>query len=1215
MRLTRRASILLFCTALAAATAVEARAQSVRCSARDDFSSNSFANQDGTIAWSGPWIELDPAGAGPAGGNALITFGELSLDDFSNTNIDIGVERELDLSAYSAAQFRFAFRTTSGVDSNDAILVDVSSDGGASWTLLERITGISGAVSATRTYDISPHIAPDTRIRLRVDGLNGSGGTTCCYGASGENFLIDFVEVIVDATCSTDHFAIVHDGLALSCGVEPITIERHDGSHDLDSGYSGTIEVAVSSGNGVFSLQTGSGTFVDLGGGRANYTFAPADAGRVVLGLTNLVVETVDLDVFDGSVGERPDEDPPLAFTGGVSATFRDEFSGTSYSGDDGTQVWSTPWLEINEFDGPGLGDEQVRGILRVRNNDGGGEGVLREADLSAYTSAELRFEVWRQSLENSGDYVRVDVSDDGGSTWTELDRFQGPANDSSFQLMSYDLTPWLSSDTRIRFLSSPDLSDLDAVFFDNVEIEALAPAACGPDHFSISHDGDGVNCQAEAIVITAHDALHNVDAAYSDAIALSTSTGNGDWSLFNGAGTLNNAGGGNAVYQFDLADNGVVTLGLLDTFSESLSVNVVGGTVSEAVGEDPGLQFHTSGFQFLADGTPQPMGVQIAGKPSDTAPGAQTLELQAVRTNTQTGACEVALQGDELVSMGFRCLDPSSCSGVSVLLNGVALPPSASSGALSTVDVDLDFGDQTDASAPIAFSYDDVGRIELHAWRALSPSGETLRGASAPFVVRPFAFDVEIPGNPAASTPSGARFLAAGEDFLAELRAVLWRASDDLDRNGLADGHSDLDPTNNAALGDNPTTPSFGNEQNPEALRLSSTLVAPAGGNDPGLAGATLMSTWSAGSGSSGAIYFDDVGAIEIAGALEDGDYLGTGAAASAALVGRSGAVGRFSPDHFDAAVDTTPSFATTCAPGSFSYLGQHFFFATQPVTAVTARSAQGTQTRNYRGAWWKLDNASLPAPLFSAAPTSPAALDLSGLPLASTDPLIVDLGDGAGTLTHSVGSGLGSGLRFDRGAAVAPFAAEIALAFDIVDADGVAYASNPFRYGMPSAGNGIAWSAGKTQRYGRLSLANAYGSELSPLPQALHAEYWTGLGFALHGDDVCTNLDALHVGTSARSPGLLTDESVANSPLVSGDAGLVWNGANQEGFADVVVHLGDAPLSTPFGVVSGADLPYLRWDWTGDGAGAPLENPRARLEFGIFSHPAPVIFRREVY
>jgi len=45
--------------------------------------------------------------------------------------------------------------------------------------------------------------------------------------------------------------------------------------------------------------------------------------------------------------------------------------------------------------------------------------------------------------------------------------------------------------------------------------------------------------------------------------------------------------------------------------------------------------------------------------------------------------------------------------------------------------------------------------------------------------------------------------------------------------------------------------------------------------------------------------------------------------------------------------------------------------------------------------------------------------------------------------------------------------------------DADGVAFAGNPAKFGDATAGNGIAFSAGKAQRFGRLRLQNAYGPD----------------------------------------------------------------------------------------------------------------------------------------
>ena len=161
---------------------------------------------------------------------------------------------------------------------------------------------------------------------------------------------------------------------------------------------------------------------------------------------------------------------------GGCDGTFRDEFNARSYTNNNGTLSWVTDWLEISESDGPTSGDEQVRNDesnyqLQVKDNDSGGEGVEREADLSGYTSATWSFDYRRQSLDNSNDYVTAEVSDNGGSSWTEIDRFEGSGTDSNYQSVSYDISAYIAGNTRIRFLSSSGLGGNDKLFFDNVEI------------------------------------------------------------------------------------------------------------------------------------------------------------------------------------------------------------------------------------------------------------------------------------------------------------------------------------------------------------------------------------------------------------------------------------------------------------------------------------------------------------------------------------------------------------------------------------------------------------------------------------------------------------------------------------------------------------------------------------------------------------------------
>jgi hypothetical protein len=159
------------------------------------------------------------------------------------------------------------------------------------------------------------------------------------------------------------------------------------------------------------------------------------------------------------------------------SGTLLDQCNAISYSGSDGTLSWATAWQEVNENDGALAGDEQVlkdqsNYQLRIENSGSGlGEGVMRQADLSAYTHATLSFDYRRSGLVGTSDYASVQVSKDGGATWTELDRLSGTATDASYLSASYDITASIASNTMIRLLTSPTMGSTHAVWFDNVQI------------------------------------------------------------------------------------------------------------------------------------------------------------------------------------------------------------------------------------------------------------------------------------------------------------------------------------------------------------------------------------------------------------------------------------------------------------------------------------------------------------------------------------------------------------------------------------------------------------------------------------------------------------------------------------------------------------------------------------------------------------------------
>ena len=155
---------------------------------RDNFTDQLYSNNDGTVSWSGDWVEVDGQGGGPTGGNVWITGGgnELRLEDQPNTGGTPSATREANLLGATVATWNFDWRTTGGVDASDAIVAEVSANGGGTWTILETFTGLVGSNSGSRSYDIAAYASANTQVRFRVTNL---------YGGGNESFRLDYVEI------------------------------------------------------------------------------------------------------------------------------------------------------------------------------------------------------------------------------------------------------------------------------------------------------------------------------------------------------------------------------------------------------------------------------------------------------------------------------------------------------------------------------------------------------------------------------------------------------------------------------------------------------------------------------------------------------------------------------------------------------------------------------------------------------------------------------------------------------------------------------------------------------------------------------------------------------------------------------------------------------------------------------------------------------------
>ena len=138
-------------------------------SVQDNFATAVYTNNDGTLNWNSDWIETNDDND-TANGQIRVTGGELRIGD--NGGPVSTIHREADLSRFPDAVLTFNCRTT-GVDAGDQMRLQISDNGGGSWTTLETFTGALAA--ATRSYDISSYIAPNTRVRfIQVTGYGSN---------------------------------------------------------------------------------------------------------------------------------------------------------------------------------------------------------------------------------------------------------------------------------------------------------------------------------------------------------------------------------------------------------------------------------------------------------------------------------------------------------------------------------------------------------------------------------------------------------------------------------------------------------------------------------------------------------------------------------------------------------------------------------------------------------------------------------------------------------------------------------------------------------------------------------------------------------------------------------------------------------------------------------------------------------------------------------
>ncbi|MEW6207641.1 MAG: C25 family cysteine peptidase [Acidobacteriota bacterium] len=188
----------------------------------DNFGTAAYTNNDGNNNWSTNWIESSDDGSATSGA-IQITGGELRLQDgVAGTP---SIQREVDLPGspglnLAVAYFSFTYRTSNNLEDSDQISVQVSSNGGSSWTTLETFSNDS---SGSRQYDITSFIEDNTRVRFLLAG--GYTGT--------EFFFVDNLQIHDGGAITAGHWELrIDQSSSVTTGddINAIGIRAHDGT-------------------------------------------------------------------------------------------------------------------------------------------------------------------------------------------------------------------------------------------------------------------------------------------------------------------------------------------------------------------------------------------------------------------------------------------------------------------------------------------------------------------------------------------------------------------------------------------------------------------------------------------------------------------------------------------------------------------------------------------------------------------------------------------------------------------------------------------------------------------------------------------------------------------------------------------------------------------------------------------------------------------------
>jgi hypothetical protein len=275
----------------------------------DNFAAVSYSNNDGSVSWSAGWVDSD---GNVSGGDIRVSGGELVLTPPGLLSSGDTIYRQADLSGATAATLSFAYNNSTG--GGGSVSLQVSGNGGGSYTTIDTFSAGSNSGAGTYSADISGFIAANTRIRFVVNGALLAGGSlhvdnlqiSCSTPLSGG------ASAFSSATASSSvTVAAVNDAPVLA-GANPLSGVNEDPAvnggtlvsaliagqiSDVDSGAVTGIAVnALNNSNGSWEYST------NAGGSWTAFGSPSVAAARLLAADANSYVRFVPNADFNGTV-------------------------------------------------------------------------------------------------------------------------------------------------------------------------------------------------------------------------------------------------------------------------------------------------------------------------------------------------------------------------------------------------------------------------------------------------------------------------------------------------------------------------------------------------------------------------------------------------------------------------------------------------------------------------------------------------------------------------------------------------------------------------------------------------------------------------------------------------------------------------------------------------------------------------------------------------